>query len=69
MRKKYLCVCSICDKIFVTAGALRRHVEKIHESQNPFECPKCEKKFKCERGLKQHIGKVISSNKSCDCSM
>ncbi|KAF3706903.1 Zinc finger protein 26 [Channa argus] len=52
--------CSICNKHFPRAGALRRH-KKIHTGERPYTCQCCGKTFIESGALKTH-----SRNHSCE---
>ena len=48
--------CNKCEKTFSTKISLRKHVFKIHESQNKeFACKLCNKTFVYEATLKVHL--------------
>jgi uncharacterized Zn-finger protein len=51
--KKYNC--EICPTSFTERGSLKRHIAKVHEKKNSFECYICNKKFAMVADMNQHI--------------
>ena len=47
--------CSLCDKIFVNKGTLRKHTEAVHEKKRPYACHLCDLSFTQSGNLKTHI--------------
>ncbi|UXI18016.1 WD-repeat protein [Sarcoptes scabiei] len=48
--------CSVCHQKFEYLGALRTHLEKVHNEKEPLKCewPDCDRRFKTIIGLKKH---------------
>lgn len=46
--------CAYCAKLFTTAGALKRHIQCIHENVKPFICDCCGKAMKTITALNEH---------------
>ena len=46
-------VCPYCDRRFVQAHHVKKHIEFVHEKA-PFKCNKCEKSFRTDKALKYH---------------
>lgn len=55
------CFCSVfrcegCKKIFSTASGLKRHMNKVHLTENlKFQCPTCDKRFSKTKQLRFHL--------------
>jgi len=49
------CPFSECDKLFSSAGALRRHIKRIHQNNYAFRCGVCGKGFNEKRDFKLHV--------------
>lgn len=63
--------CSICNTKFEYLGALRTHLERIHNLKEPLQCEfaNCDKRFKTIIGMKKHVREFHYKMKqeiSCD---
>ena len=60
--------CSICDKIFSTAKAVKTHIEMVHDKIKPFLCTICGYKCYNQQTLEIHISAVHEGKKPHVCS-
>ncbi|KAM3587540.1 uncharacterized protein V6R79_008686 [Siganus canaliculatus] len=74
-RKKYPSnkTCPVCNKIFLRAAAMRRHLETHSANRDlKYKCENCDKKFRDHYDMKRHNMRVHerdeTSNGSCDVS-
>ena len=60
--------CSICERKFIYASQLQRHVTRHHENRKEYKCEKCEDIFTKWTELRAHMSSVHakSSKNSCE---
>ena len=46
--------CGVCEKVFVSASQLARHV-RTHTKEKPYKCDVCEKRFTQASNLQTHM--------------
>ena len=59
----------LCRHIFSANGALKSHIESVHEENKPFKCQFFEAAFSKKGALKSHIESVHEENKPFKCQL
>ena len=58
--------CEFCEKAYTSSGALKYHLEKVHEGKKmeikKFKCTYCKKSYSGRSPLKYHISRCHNEN-------
>jgi len=61
--------CVKCDKHFLTAATLEKHIVAMHGEERPYRCELCDNGFKLKVHLKKHHLYRHSDEYPCECSV
>ena len=59
--------CQVCDRVFSYRGALKRHIQSVHQGAKPHHCGVCDKFFSRKAHLFLHIRTVHNGEKPHRC--